>query len=167
METFKASLARCRLGRARPKKGEEFIEGKDAHNEKHGYDDAGRDMRCAICRDELCVCGNPYDCEHDVDQRHGWAPLDFEYFEDGTKRPWRCGTGPWVIRDAEDGRYIGREPDGATPAIRRWPTKLNRHVMHFPTREAAVEYITKSGDPVTKAPRYLRVRPIAKGGQHV
>lgn len=29
---------------------------------------------CPICRDELCVlCQDPYDCTHDIDQRHGWS----------------------------------------------------------------------------------------------
>lgn len=28
---------------------------------------------CPICDDELCLlCDDAYDCEHDVDQRHGW-----------------------------------------------------------------------------------------------
>lgn len=32
------------------------------------------DGRCPICRDEACViCGHPEDCEHDTDERHGWA----------------------------------------------------------------------------------------------
>ena len=69
------------------------------------------------------------------------------------------GEGPWVIRDALDDRYIGREPNGNTPAILCWPTKLNRHVMHFPTKEAAQTYIANRGDPSTRRPRYVRVRP--------
>lgn len=74
----------------------------------------------------------------------------------------RNGEGPWVIRDAADDRYIGREPDGNTHAILCWPSKLNRHVMHFATRADAEAYIVRGGDPCTKAPRYLKVRPIAR-----
>ena len=59
---FARELAACRLGGAPDDDGEDF-------------DDSGRDTRCAICRDEMCACGNVYDCEHDTDQRHGWAPL--------------------------------------------------------------------------------------------
>lgn len=69
------------------------------------------------------------------------------------------GEGPWVIRDALDDRYIGREPNWNTPAILCWPTKLNRHVMHFPTKGAAQTYIANRGDPSTRRPRYVRVRP--------
>ena len=72
------------------------------------------------------------------------------------------GSGPWVIRDGDDGQYIGREPNGNTPAALCWPSKLNRHVMHFPTEEAAKAYIAGGGDPCTKSPRYVRVRPKAK-----
>lgn len=152
MSTFKEELAGCRLGN-----------GPTREDDPKDWDEGGRDTRCAICRDEMCVCGNVYDCEHDADERHGWRPLTTEYLEDGTTRPWRCGEGPWVIRDA-DGRYIGREPDGETPAIQCWPSKLTRHVMHFPDEAAARRYISEGHDPATKEPRYLRVRPIRNEG---
>ena len=70
----------------------------------------------------------------------------------------RCGDGPYVIFDRSDGHYIGREPDGNIPAYECWPTKLNRHVMHFPSREAAQAYLDGGGDPLTLSPRILKVR---------
>lgn len=72
------------------------------------------------------------------------------------------GSGPVVIRDAADGRYVGREPDGDTPASLCWPTKLNRHVRRFATKQEASAFIASGGDPATTAPRYIRVRPIRR-----
>ena len=88
-----------------------------------------------------------------------WIPKDSE-LNPPTRRN---GEGPWVIRDEDDGRYIGREPYANTPARYCWPSRLNRHVMHFPTEGAARAYIARGGDPCTKEPRYLRVRPIQRG----
>jgi hypothetical protein len=138
METFKEVLARCRLGN-----------GPSQEDDPEDWDESGRDTRCAICRDEMCICGNCYDCEHDTDERHGWSPLTTEYLEDGRTRPWRNGKGRYVIKDRDDGRYIGRELDGGTPAIQCWPSRLTRHVMHFRTRSAAQKYIDdgKTGFP--------------------
>jgi hypothetical protein len=64
METFEEVLGRCRLDN-----------GPAQEDDPEDWDESGRDMRCAICRDEMCICGNCYDCEHDTDQRHGWSPL--------------------------------------------------------------------------------------------
>lgn len=54
---------------------------------------------------------------------------------------YRNGAGNYVLRSLRDGRYIGREPDGGTPARLCWPSRLNRHVMHFGTSEDAQRYI--------------------------
>ncbi len=62
---FAEELAGCRLHN-------ETAYAADSVND---FDESGRDMRCAICRDEMCICGNVYECEHDTDQRHGWSPL--------------------------------------------------------------------------------------------
>ena len=78
----------------------------------------------------------------------------------------RNGSGSYVIRSCRDGRYIGREPDGNTPAIQCWPRVLNRHVMHFPTRAAAQEFIADGGtgslpgSPFYEPHKAVRVRPI-------
>lgn len=64
-----------------------------------------------------------------------------ERLNSGRTRPWWNGSGPYVIKDINDARYVGREPDGDTPAIQCWPHNLNRHVMHFTTRDSAQEYI--------------------------
>lgn len=65
MIPFDEALAACRLGN----------EVAFAADPVDDFDEGGRDTRCAICRDELCICGNCYDCEHDTDQRHGWTSL--------------------------------------------------------------------------------------------
>lgn len=65
MMTFDEALAACRLG------NEEAY----AADPVDDFDAAGRDEHCPICRDEMCICGEPYDCLHDTDQRHGWSPL--------------------------------------------------------------------------------------------
>lgn len=49
--------------------------GEEATGEERSCDPL-RDPGCAICRGEVCMAcgGDAYDCEHDIDEQHGfWA----------------------------------------------------------------------------------------------
>jgi hypothetical protein len=64
-QTLEEALERCLLGSP-----DRVPEGAYEADEEDP-----RDYGCAVCRGEICVAcgGDAYDCQHDLDQQHGWA----------------------------------------------------------------------------------------------